>query len=75
MAVNLLVSGGAEPLAYLCTRTVGQPLASARRVLEKNGFKVRQVTSVATVPTASSWRNHPCSKIGSGAVISFQVTQ
>ena len=46
--VNLLVSGGEEPPAYLCPRFIGQPIAEVRRILEQNGFKVGQVTPVAT---------------------------
>jgi len=50
--VNLLVSGGEEPRAYLCPRFIGRPLGEARRVLEKNGFKVGQVTTVPMVTPA-----------------------
>src|SRR5208283_1838265 len=42
--VNLLVSGGEEPPAYLCPRFIGQPITDVRHVLEKNGFKVGQVS-------------------------------
>jgi serine/threonine-protein kinase len=77
--VNLLLSGGAEPPAYLCPRFIGQAIADVRRVLEKDGFKIGQVTPVATnggsqgiILTQSP---HSGSKIGSGAVFSFQVTQ
>ena len=45
--MNILVSLGEEPAAYLCPRFVGQPIAEARRSLEKAGFKVAGVTSVA----------------------------
>jgi len=77
--VNLLVSGGEEPPAYLCPRFIGQPIAEVRHILEKNGFKLGQVTPVATnggsqgiILTQSP---PPGSKIGSDAVFSFQVTQ
>lgn len=77
-AVNLLVSGGAEPAAYLCPRFIGQPIAEVRRVLEKNGFKVGQVTPVATNGGSQGiiLTQYPPagSKIGSDAVFSFQVT-
>jgi serine/threonine-protein kinase len=77
--VNLLISGGETPPAYLCPRFIGQPISEVRRILEKNGFKVGQVTSVAAngggqgiiltqYPSAGS-------KIGSDAVFSFQVVQ
>jgi beta-lactam-binding protein with PASTA domain len=78
-AVNLLVSGGEAPAAYLCPRFIGQPLTEVRRTLEKNGFKIDQVTLVATdggskgiILTQSPAAG---SKIGSDAVFSFQVTQ
>jgi eukaryotic-like serine/threonine-protein kinase len=77
--MNLLVSAGEEPPAYLCPRLIGQPLAAVRRELEKNGFKIGQVTPVATnggsqgiILTQSP---PPGSKIGADAVFSFQVTQ
>jgi eukaryotic-like serine/threonine-protein kinase len=77
--VNLLVSGGQEPQAYLCPRFVGQPIADVRRVLDKNGFKVVQVSSVATNGGSAGiviTQSPPAgSKIGQDAVFSFQVTQ
>jgi serine/threonine-protein kinase len=77
--VNLLISSGPEPPAYLCPRFIGQPIAEARRVLEKNGFKIGQVTSVATNGSSKGvilTQSPPAgSKIGSDAVFSFQVTQ
>jgi eukaryotic-like serine/threonine-protein kinase len=77
--VNLLISGGEEPAAYLCPRFVGQPIAEVRRVVEKNGFKVGQVTPVPTEGATAGivlTQSPPSgSKIGSDAVFSFQVTQ
>jgi serine/threonine-protein kinase len=77
--VNLLVSGGEEPPAYLCPRFIGQPIAEVRRVLEKNGFKIGQVTSVPIEGGSQGiilTQTPPAgSKIGSDAVFSFQVTQ
>jgi serine/threonine-protein kinase len=77
--VNLLISRAQEPPAYLCPRFIGQPIAEARRVLEKNGFKIGQVTSVATNGSSKGiilTQSPPSgSKIGSDAVFSFQVTQ
>ena len=77
--VNLLVSGGEEPPAYLCPRFIGRPIAEVRRELEKNGFKIGQVTSVATNGGSQGivlTQNPPSgSKIGSDAVFGFQVTQ
>jgi len=77
--VNLLVSGGPEPAAYLCPRFVGQPIVEVRRVLEKNGFKVGAVTAVPTEgssPGIILTQSPPSgSKIGPDAVFSFQITQ
>ena len=77
--VNLLVSGGPEPPAYLCPRFIGQPIAEVRRILEQNGFKIGRVSSVATnggsrgiILTQSPLSG---SKIGLDAVFNFQVTQ
>jgi len=78
-AVNILVSVGEAPVAYLCPRWVGQPISEVRGSLEKAGFKVGSVTSIATEfatrgiiltqsPSAGS-------KIGSDSVFSFQVSQ
>lgn len=77
--VNLLLSGGEQPPAYLCPRFIGQSIAEVRRTVERNGFKVAQVTPVpasggyqGTVLTQSPPSG---SKIGSDAVFSFQVVQ
>lgn len=45
-AVNLLISTAEEPRAYLCPRFIGQPMTEVRRIVEKNGFKIGQVTPV-----------------------------
>lgn len=77
--VNLLISGGEEPANYLCPRFIGQPIAEVRRVLEKNSFKVAQVTPTpvdgATSGTVISQSPPSGSKIGSDSVFSFQVAQ
>jgi eukaryotic-like serine/threonine-protein kinase len=77
--VNLLISGGEEPPAYLCPRFIGQPLAEVRRVLEKNGFKIGQVTPTpatgASQGTILSQSPPSGSKIGSDAEFDFQVAQ
>jgi serine/threonine-protein kinase len=78
-AVDILVSIGEAPPAYLCPRLVGQPIAEVRRSLEKAGFKVAGVTSITT---GSGLRGiilaqspGAGSKIGSDAVFTFQVSQ
>jgi serine/threonine-protein kinase len=77
--VNLLISGGEEPPAYLCPRFIGQPIADVRRVLEKNGFKIGEVTPVPTDGGSQGIilaQSPPSgSKIGSDAVFNFQVSQ
>ena len=78
-AVDILVSVGEAPEAYLCPRWVGQPIAEVRRSLEKAGFKVAGVTSITTesAPQGIIFTQSPAagSKIGSDAVFSFQVSQ
>jgi len=78
-AVNLLVSGGEETPAFLCPRFIGQPLADVRRLLEKNHFKVGEVTPMVSLggsPGVILTQSPPAgSKIGPDAVFNFQVTQ
>jgi eukaryotic-like serine/threonine-protein kinase len=77
--VNLLISGGEEPAAYLCPRFIGQPLAEVRRILAKDGFKIGQVAPTpaegASSGTVLTQSPVPGSKIGSDAVFSFEVAQ
>ena len=77
--MDILVSVGEAPEAYLCPRLVGQPIAEVRRSLEKAGFKVARVTSITTEsgPRGIIFTQSPAagSKIGSNAVFSFQVSQ
>ncbi len=77
--VNMLISGGEEPPAYLCPGFVGQPMTDVRRTIEKNGFKVGEVTPVATNGGSQGivlTQTPPAgSKIGQDTVFTFQVTQ
>ncbi len=77
--VNMLISGGEEPPAYLCPGFVGQPMTDVRRTIEKNGFKVGDVTPVATNGGSQGivlTQTPPAgSKIGQDTVFTFQVTQ
>jgi len=77
--VNLLVSGGELPRAFLCPRFIGQPIADVRRAVEKGGFKVGQVAPMAanagTQGIVLTQSPPPGSKIRQDAVFSFQVTQ
>jgi len=77
--LNLLVSGGDPPRAFLCPRFVGRPLPQARWLVGKNGFKVGAVTPIPTEegPKGVVVAQSPPagSKIGPDAVFSFQVAQ
>jgi serine/threonine-protein kinase len=77
--VSILVSGGVQTPSYICPRFIGQSIAQVRYIVEKNGFKVSQVTPVAVVGVASGivLNQAPLggSKIGPDAVFSFQVAQ
>jgi len=77
--MNILVSVGEAPEAYLCPRLVGQLITEVRRVVEKAGFKVAGITSITTgiSPRGIILTQSPAagSKIGSDAVFRFQVSQ
>jgi serine/threonine-protein kinase len=77
--VNILVSVGEAPNAYLCPGLVGKPITEVRRSLEKAGFKVAGVTSDTTksAPRGIILTQSPIagSKIGPDAEFSFQVSQ
>ena len=78
-AVDLLVSLGDEPPAYVCPSFVGRPLNAARAGLEKAGIKVGQVTPMPQMGVAPntilSQTPLPGSKIGPETVFNFQVAQ
>jgi serine/threonine-protein kinase len=78
-AVDILVSVGEAPRAYLCPRLVGQPIAEARRSLEQEGFKTAGVTFITTESGSRGivlTQSPPAgSKIGVDAEFSFQVSQ
>jgi serine/threonine-protein kinase len=78
-AVNILVSLGEQPPAFLCPRFVGQPIAEAHHNLEKAGFKVAGVASVSagSGPHGIILTQSPPagSKIGPDAEFSFKVSQ
>ena len=79
LVVNLLVSRGETPPAYVCPNFVGQPLASVRRELEKVGFKIGQITPIASDSTPkgtiATQTPPPGSKIGPESVFSFEVAE
>ncbi|MBZ5513817.1 MAG: PASTA domain-containing protein [Acidobacteriia bacterium] len=79
LTISLLVSLGEAPPAFLCPNVTGQPLAIARRELEKAGMKVGEITPLpaANTPAGTILFQTPApgSKIGPEAVFSFQVSQ
>jgi serine/threonine-protein kinase len=80
LAVNFLVSLGERPADdFLCPSFIGRSLPEVRRVLEKAGFKVGQVT---TIPSVAATRSAilsqsppPGSKIDPGTEFDFQVSE
>ncbi len=78
-AVNLLVSAGQEPPAYLCPDFIGMPLAKAQDTLQKGGFKIGQITPIAGDPKLKDvilgQTPPPGSKISPEAMFTFQVVQ
>lgn len=77
--VNLLVSLGEPPPAFVCPSFIGQSLNEARRVLERAGLKVGQATPIptdaASVGTILTQSPPPGSKVGPETVFSFQIAQ
>jgi eukaryotic-like serine/threonine-protein kinase len=78
-ALSLLVSIGDVPEAFLCPNFHGKPFAEVRRMLERRGFKVGNVTPIPTdIPSKGrilAQTPPPGSKIGSDTVFDFQVSQ
>jgi eukaryotic-like serine/threonine-protein kinase len=78
-AVNLLVSLGAPPLAYVCPSFVGRSISSVRAELQSAGIQVGQVTPMPVMSTPSNTilSQSPLagSKIGPNTVMNFQVAQ
>src|SRR5579863_2722230 len=76
-AVNILVSLGDPPPAFLCPSFVGQTLSEASRTLQKSGFNIGHIIPIATdvslYGTILSQTPPPGSKIGPDAVFDFQV--
>lgn len=77
-AVNILVSVGEAPREFLCPSLVGQPIAGVRGSLEKEGYRVGDVSSVtASGPKGIILTQSPAAgnKISAGTVFNFQVSQ
>jgi beta-lactam-binding protein with PASTA domain len=76
-AVNILVSLGEPPPAYMCPSFVGKLFSDTSKVLDQSGFKIGQIIPVATdqVPAGTILTQTPLggSKIGADAVFNFQV--
>lgn len=77
--VNLLISGGEAPPAFLCPRFVGRAITDVRHLLEKNAFKIGKVTAVLIDggPQGIIVTQSPPSgsKIGPDAIFNFEVIQ
>jgi eukaryotic-like serine/threonine-protein kinase len=78
-AVNLLVSLGDPPVAYVCPSFVGRSISTVRAELEAAGIQVGQATPMPAMSTPAniilSQSPLPGSKIGPDTVINFQVAQ
>ena len=78
-AVNILVSLGEMPPAYVCPNFVGRPIADTRMALDKAGFMVGEVVPVSkpSVPSNTIVGQTPPAgtKIGADAVFNFQIAQ
>ena len=78
-AVNLLVSLGSPPPAYVCPSFLGRPLSAVRSDLQQAGIQIGQVTPMPVMSAASntilSQSPLPGSKIGPDTVINFQVAE
>ena len=76
-SVNILVSLGEPPAAYLCPSFVGRSISDASRSLQKSGFSIGQIvpipTDVVPLGTILSQTPSPGSKIGHDTVFDFQI--
>jgi len=57
--INLLVSSGPEPQAYVMPSFIGQPLGTASRTLQDSGFKLGNVTVAPVVEASPADQNAP----------------
>jgi serine/threonine-protein kinase len=78
-AINLLVSSGESPPAFLCPNFVGRPIAAVRKELEQAKLKIGNVMPIPT-PTAPKGTvlfqsPPPGSKIGPDVAFTFQVAE
>ena len=78
-AMNLLVSSGEPPTAFLCPNFVGRPMAAIRKELEQAKLTIGDVTPIptTTAPKGSVLFQSPPpgSKIGPDVVFTFQVAE
>ena len=78
-ALNLLVSEGEPPAAYLCPSFIGKPVAAIRKELEQAKLTVGSVTPIPTTTapkgTILFQFPPPGSKIGPDVSFSFQVAE
>ncbi len=78
-AVNLLISNGPAPQAFLCPKLTGRLLSDVRRELDQGGFTPGQVSFVPTDSiqkgTILSQSPPPGSRIDPDTKFSFEVAQ
>jgi serine/threonine-protein kinase len=76
-AVNILVSLGDPPSAYMCPSFIGRTLSDVSKILEQSNLKIGQIAPVATtvVPIGTILAQSPSagSKIGPDTAFTFQV--
>jgi beta-lactam-binding protein with PASTA domain len=75
--LNILVSLGDPPPAYMCPSFVGRTLSDASRILAQSNFKIGQIAPVPTtvVPSGTILAQSPSpgSKISADSSFTFQV--
>ena len=76
-AVNILISLGDPPPAYMSPSFIGRTLSEAGRILAQSNFKIGEIAPVPTtvVPSGTILAQSPSpgSKIGPDAAFTFQV--
>jgi hypothetical protein len=65
--ISLLVTGAADPAAYVMPSFVGQPLGTAARVLQDSGFKLGNVTVTAVAGAGAAGNSGGAAGGNSGA--------
>jgi len=71
--INLLVSSGPEPQAYVMPSFIGQPLGTASRTLQDSGFKLGNVTVAPVVEASPADQNAPTAPTPPASMIVSQA--